>query len=149
MALTYHPLSPMLKQPAGSFEGERHPNGISPHAPSNGAATTASTGERPNVGVNYTVGVGLEHDGGGRERFDKNDGDDDDLTREMTRKWLQGFSAEDILRDKNLLRQQLEVRKGDASRGCGCMYVWGADRGEGAREADRRAKSLGLCSGWM
>lgn len=29
---------------------------------------------------------------------------------EMTRKWLKGFKAEDILRDKSLLRQQLEVR---------------------------------------
>lgn len=30
---------------------------------------------------------------------------------EMTRKWLKGFKAEDILRDKSLLRQQLEVRQ--------------------------------------
>lgn len=29
--------------------------------------------------------------------------------REMTRRWLKGFKAEDILRDKTLLRQQLEV----------------------------------------
>lgn len=29
--------------------------------------------------------------------------------KEMTRRWLQGFTAEDILRDKTLLRQQLEA----------------------------------------
>lgn len=51
--------------------------------------------------------------GRGREDLDDNEDDrekDDAHTREMTRKWLQGFSAEDILRDKTLLRQQLEVR---------------------------------------
>lgn len=125
------PPSLSLEQPARPVEGGRHPNGIAPHAPSNGAPATTSTGERPNVGVNYTVGggvgdgakdvsprgsavgVGVEHDGGGREQLERNECDDDDLTREMTRKWLQGFTAEDILRDKNLLRQQLEVRRGD------------------------------------
>lgn len=45
---------------------------------------------------------------------DNSDGDDDDWrgtgkTKEMTRRWLKGFTAADILRDKTLLRQQLEV----------------------------------------
>lgn len=37
--------------------------------------------------------------------------------REMTRRWLKGFKAKDILRDKTLLRQQLEVGRNGTGRG--------------------------------
>ena len=44
------------------------------------------------------------------------------MTKDSTRKWLKGFKAEDILRDKTLLRQQLEV--GWSVGWLGLFWVW-------------------------
>lgn len=59
---------------------------------------------------------GLRAEGVGEEEEEAEGGDDEGAWEarsgnEMTRRWLQGFHAEDILRDKSLLRQQLEVRR--------------------------------------
>lgn len=45
-----------------------------------------------------------------REGADEDEDGDPMSGKKLAPKWLKGFTAEDILKDKNLLRQQLEVR---------------------------------------
>lgn len=61
-------------------------------------------------------GVPVVGEGGGEGLIDEEDEDEvawreKGNAKEMTRQWLQGFTAEDILRDKTLLRQQLEASR--------------------------------------
>lgn len=66
-----------------------------------GSSSSSSRFSAASVALGYDRDL-ADDDDDERER-------DDAHTREMTRKWLQRFTAEDILRDKTLMRQQLEV----------------------------------------
>lgn len=117
--------SPNSSQAASDGEGSRQKDG--PQTPA--AAADAGLGVVQTT-PGLRTGAGAAGDGrggvGGRGgaagahegEYDNDEEDDGGLaaalgdearTRDSTRRWLKGFKAEDILRDKTLLRQQLEV----------------------------------------
>lgn len=80
-------------------------------------ATPAIAAEATRVGVGAGVGTASDGEGAAMKSplHTEEDSDEEDDGRpgsERTRRWLRGFKAEDIVRDKTLLRQQLEVGGG-------------------------------------
>lgn len=97
------PPKPESHNPQGT--NERAVNGGEGSVGENG---DGALGTRPaSFTVDAAVTSALE-----KSRKDESDDAEGDVhNRGKTRKWLKGFTANDILRDKTLLRQQLEVRE--------------------------------------